>query len=136
MIKPATGHFDVGVTHCKVSRSLIESFAHTMLARICSETWQKDDDDGNDPIFIDQNGGSFQYILDYMRDAKASLPNSVSKEAFLLDLKYFGFNVDSRMQSRRTMHSTRLANTYVRGKSGICGLHVNVTFNILEGEAS
>jgi hypothetical protein len=94
MSTPATVRFNVGGTHYEVSRSLIESFPDTMLARICSETWQKDDEDGNEPIFIDRNGERFQYLLDYMRDAKANLPITVSKEAFLLDLKYFGFDID------------------------------------------
>jgi hypothetical protein len=54
----------------------------------------KDDNDGNDPILIDRNGERFQYILEYMRDTKASLPFSLSKEAILRDLQYFGLNVD------------------------------------------
>jgi hypothetical protein len=95
MSTPVTVHFNVGGTHYEVSRSLIESFPDTMLARICSETWQKDDEDGNEPIFIDRDSERFRYVLDYMRDTKVSLPLSISKEAFLRDLQYFGFNVDS-----------------------------------------
>lgn len=57
----------------------------------------RDDQNEELPVFIDRNGDRFQYVLDYMRDGKKlSLPVTISKEAFLNDLKYYGFeNVDA-----------------------------------------
>jgi hypothetical protein len=37
-----TVKFNVGGRHYEVSRSLIETFPETMLAKMVSETWQKD----------------------------------------------------------------------------------------------
>jgi len=83
-----TVRFNVGGKLYEVSRSLIESFPSTMLARMVSETWQ---DDSEATLFIDRDGERFRYCLDYMRDGKVSLPLTVSKGAFLQDLDYYGF---------------------------------------------
>lgn len=89
-----TVSFDVGGTKYRVSRSLIEIYPKTMLARLVSDTWQKDPDK---EIFIDRDGDRFRYILDYMRHQKVSLPvTDLTKHALLQELEYFGFeNVDS-----------------------------------------
>lgn len=88
--------FDVGGTVYKVSRSLLEMYPHTMLARMASEEWQPKDADGRanpKPLFIDRDGERFRYCLDYMRDGGVvSLPFTVSREAFLNDLLYYGFD--------------------------------------------
>lgn len=89
--------FDVGGTVYKVSRSLLNQYPTTMLARMVSDTWNGVDDDDridttNDPLFVDRDGERFRYILDYMRDGpNISLPVTVSKDNFLIDLEYFGF---------------------------------------------
>jgi hypothetical protein len=59
-----------------------------MLARMTSETWQKDPEV---TLFIERNGECFQYCLDYMRDGEVWLPLNAPKEGILLDLDYFGF---------------------------------------------
>ena len=56
----------------------------------------KADDDGvrkNDgALFIERNGERFQYCLDYMRDGgEVELPPTVSRNGFLQDLVYYGF---------------------------------------------
>ena len=72
----------------KVSRSLIELYPDTMLARMVDTRWQPqrgikagdddDDDTSNSTImFIDRNGDRFAYVLDYMRDNKIQLPITV-----------------------------------------------------------
>jgi len=89
--KSKTVQFDVGGTHYKVSRSLIDGFPHTMLARLISKTWHVSGPDDDATIFIDRNGDRFQYVLDYMRDKEVHLPLSVPKGAMLRDLAYYGF---------------------------------------------
>jgi BTB/POZ domain len=93
-----TVRFDVGGQIYKVSRSLIELYPETMLARMVDMKWQqkqhgnKAADDDNDALYIDRNGDRFQYVLDYMRDRQVSLPMTVSMSAFRQDLDYFGFD--------------------------------------------
>ena len=93
----ATIRLNVGGTSYEVSRSTIEQYPDTMLARMVSEAWNSDDsgdesDKDKKELFIDRNGERFQYVLDYMRDGSdVSLPVLVSKEGFLKDLEYFGF---------------------------------------------
>jgi hypothetical protein len=84
----STVKFNVGGCHYDVSRPLIEKFPSTMLARMVSETWQKDREA---TLFIERNGERFQYCLDYMRDGEVWLPLNAPKEGVLLDLDYFGF---------------------------------------------
>ena len=102
---PRTVQFDVGGKLCRVSRSLLNAYPDTLLARLASKgntkrwkRWNKnndqhtDDDLSQSPIlFVDGNGDRFQYILDYMRDKEVHLPLSVPKAAILRDLEYYGF---------------------------------------------
>ena len=97
-----TVEFDVGGTVYKVSKSLLEQHPDTMLTRMASETWNKRDKDGSikqsKPLFIERNGKRFQFVLDYMRDGKVSLPiyQEVTKESMLQELEYYGFvDIDS-----------------------------------------
>lgn len=106
----------------EVSRSLLKQYPDTMLARMASDTWMlvgnvndngskkrkknengnnghkngdKDDDDKSNKkgLFIERNGDRFQFCLDYMRDGGIiELPQTVSKEALLQDLNYYGFH--------------------------------------------
>jgi BTB/POZ domain len=81
-------HLNVGGTHYKISRSLIEQYPATVLAKMISKEWSSSD---NNEIFIDRNGQRFRYVLDYMRDQKAHLAMDVSKDSILTELDYFGF---------------------------------------------
>jgi hypothetical protein len=105
----ATVRFDVGGTIYKVSQSLLEQHPNTMLARMVSETWltEEDNERKDEPLFIDRDGERFRYVLDFMRDGpKVSLPVTVSKEGFIKDLDYFGFdNVNSDDVSMRSSYS-------------------------------
>lgn len=87
-----TVRFDVGGMLYKVSRSLIELYPDTMLARMVDTKWQQQDDDSEQAMFIDRNGDRFQYVLDYMRDRQVSLPMTVSVSGFRQDLEYYGFD--------------------------------------------
>ena len=115
-----TVQFDVGGKLCRVSRSLLEAYPETLLARLAAKTktkqkssvkWRKhDENDENgskndskmqDPatIFIDGNGERFPYILDFMRDKEVHLPLSVPKAALLRDLEYYGFDMDNGVRA-------------------------------------
>ena len=79
------GEFFGGRKHYEVSRSLIERFPDTILARMTSELGLVE------PIFIERNGERFQYCLDYMRDGRVSVAITVSKDGIVKDLEYYGF---------------------------------------------
>lgn len=59
-----TVKFNVGGRHFEVSRDLMEKHFETMLGRLVSEAWQQDPEE---PVFIDRNGDTFAYVLDYLR---------------------------------------------------------------------
>lgn len=87
----ATVRLNVGGTKYEVSRSLIEQYPNTMLARLISEEW--DQEKAGKELFIERNGKCFEFVLNCMRDQKVTLPvNAVSKDALLQELEYFGFN--------------------------------------------
>jgi hypothetical protein len=89
--------------HYKVSRSLIEMYPDTMLARLISEEWRGD---VIQEVFIDRDGTRFQYVLDYMRDQKVHLAMNVSKDSILMELEYFGFaNVDGDSIDNRKLNN-------------------------------
>lgn len=97
---------NIGGTTYGVSNSLLDQFPDSMLRKITSDTWTKataaatttnsasEDDLANPEIFIDRNGERFQYVLDYMRDGKVSLPLSVPRASLIADMEYFGIDYD------------------------------------------
>lgn len=94
--KSETVHFNVGGTKYEVVRSLLDMYPDTMLATLVSQRWNESNEKAVEPkdddiVFIDSDGSRFMYVLDYMRRQKVHLPASISKKAFLEDLKYFGF---------------------------------------------
>ena len=71
----------------EVSRSLLDTFLSTIVTRSVSKEWQ--DNDSDEPIFIDRDGDIFRYCLAYMRDVQGvQLPLTESKAALLNDLTY------------------------------------------------
>ncbi|GFH56358.1 K_tetra-domain-containing protein [Chaetoceros tenuissimus] len=78
--------FNVGGTRYEVSRSLLEDFPQTLLERSASKVWNE----GGDEVFIEGNGHRFQYVLDFMRYGKITLPSSESHDAFFTEMEYYG----------------------------------------------
>ena len=81
-----TVKFNVGGKAFETSRSLILQHEGTFLAFLVSE-WQIDH---TKPIFIDKNGTTFDFVLDYLRYGRITLPMTISKEMFLLDMDFYG----------------------------------------------
>jgi potassium voltage-gated channel Shal-related subfamily D protein 1/potassium voltage-gated channel Shal-related subfamily D protein 3/potassium voltage-gated channel Shal-related subfamily D protein len=79
--------FNVGGTLYEVSRSLLEMYPDTMLARSASEQWHTDP---ISKIFLERDGDRFTYVLDYLRDGCTNIPATVPQAALLADLEYFG----------------------------------------------
>lgn len=83
--------FDVGGKPFKVSRSLLEMYPDSMLARSASKTWHTNEDEA---IYIDRDYTLFRYVLNYLRDMKVSLPLTVTKDELLMELDYYGIDAD------------------------------------------
>ena len=83
--------FNVGGRHFEVSRLLVEQNPGTMLARMISDTWDKNSDK---PLFIDRDGDSFAHVLNYLRYGSIELPESIPETTFKRELDYFGVRVN------------------------------------------
>mmetsp|Transcript_33310 Transcript_33310/g.80575 ORF Transcript_33310/g.80575 Transcript_33310/m.80575 type:complete len:208 (+) Transcript_33310:1205-1828(+) len=80
-----TVKFNVGGKIYEVSKSLLQRFPDTILAKKAST-------EESSPIFLDRDPDRFAYCLDFMRDnGEVHLPETVTKAALLGELKFFGF---------------------------------------------
>ena len=90
--------FNVGGQSYQVSKSLLNSFPNSMLARMVSTDWMETDNDDTTEngkmIFIERDGTKFGLVLDYLRDSIVELPLTVSKGAFLAELSYYCIDID------------------------------------------
>ena len=90
--------FDVGGKIYKVSRSLLNRYPDSMLARMAAKEWQQQQGHAQQqtPLFIERDGQRFRYVLDYMRDGRVILPmGKVTKEALWMDLQYYGLGTST-----------------------------------------
>ena len=70
-----------------------------MLERLVSDTWQKDSKDHTKPIFINRDGDTFAYVLNYLRYGRVTLPDTIPEDMFLLDLDFYGIEPIRRTAS-------------------------------------
>ena len=59
-----TVKLNVGGRHFEVGRDLVDKYSDSVLATLVSDTWQEDPEE---TVFIDRNGDTFAYVLDFMR---------------------------------------------------------------------
>lgn len=83
--------FNIGGHLYEVSRSLLRQFPESVLAMKAEEAPY-----GimPVPISLDRDGERFRYCLAFMRDGRVSLPVSVSKQAVLKDLEFYGLALE------------------------------------------
>lgn len=81
---------NVGGTRYEVSRSLLNRFPDSKLSRITLENPFNEEE-----IFIDRDGGRFEFVLDYMRDNRVVLPLTIFRPQLVSDLEYFGIDFDN-----------------------------------------
>jgi hypothetical protein len=79
--------FNVGGKAYETSLALFLKHEDTALGRLVSDRRQVDP---TMPIFIDRDGDTFRFVLDYLRYGHITLPMTVSKEMFLLDMDFYG----------------------------------------------
>jgi hypothetical protein len=76
--------FNVGGKLVEVSRSLIEEWPQTRLARLALVTSH------GEPIFIDRNALTFQVVMDYLHQGSVVLPHNLSRLSFFRELDFYG----------------------------------------------
>jgi hypothetical protein len=81
-------HFNVGGMHYDVAKETLLKFNDTMLAKLIVEKQIKGSI--QEPLFIDRNGERFQYILDWYRDGRISVPKTIGIDAVKIDALFFG----------------------------------------------
>ena len=86
-------NFNVGGKRYKVSRSLFDGQPDTRLANIASEQFLQEDPESE--IFIDRDGTTFGYVLNYLRDGKVKLPITERKDVLVRDLEYYNVDYDA-----------------------------------------
>lgn len=86
-----TVKFDVSGRVFKVSRGLIDQQPGSVLGRMISETWHRDQEE---PIFVDRDSDIFAQVLNYLRYGSIVLPSNMPKEMFTRDLGYYGLHHD------------------------------------------
>ena len=121
--------FNVGGTKYDVARSLLDQYPDSMLARITSDRWEQGaTNPSNDEIFLERNGDRFQYVLDYMRDAKVELPLSIPRGQFIADMEYYGLEHSDAgitlcvSNPNDLFHSLALYGEYFKSKSDEIGI--------------
>ena len=95
-----TVQFDVGGKLFKVSRDLIDQHPETMLAKLISETWEKEPDK---PVFIDRDGDLFSHVLNYLRYGSIMLPPSIPQPMFDRELDYYSITAPKSSMSQMTL---------------------------------
>jgi BTB/POZ domain len=109
--------FDVSGRIFKVRRTVLDIYPETVLSRAASELWSatnvstlvaeaesppqsvQKEKKKPEAIFIDRDSDRFACVIDFMRNnGIVELPVTVSRDAFLRDLEYYGFdetNIDT-----------------------------------------
>jgi hypothetical protein len=125
-----TVKFNIGGRPYTVTRSLLDLYPNTMLARSASKHWQEDSET---EIFIERDGSIFRFVLNYMRDGKVNLPITESREAVIDELEYYGIEVlddcninDADFQKATCIKSFRDA---VRDLEQLCEEHERCIIN-------
>ena len=110
-----TVKFNVGGKAFETARSLLLQHEDTMLARLVSDTWQEDP---TKPIFIDRNGSTFDFVLDYLRYGSITLPMTVSKEMFLRDMDFYGIvHVEGTVKTSSEAWAAQIDNRHAELKN-------------------
>ena len=122
-----TVKFNVGGTIYEVSRSLLERYPDTMLAKSASKRWQED---SMSEIFIERDGDLFRHVLSYLRDGRVALPLTASREGLMLELQYYGLDgVEKENIDDSLIRGSQCADIYI---DMVQGLKTKIIANQIE----
>jgi len=115
--------FNVGGKIYEVSRSLLERYPDTMLAKSSSKQWQED---STSEIFIERDGELFRHVLSFLRDGHVALPVTETKKRLMLELQYYGVDsVNEESIDDNASQSLQCGNIY---KKTIKGFNNDIRF--------
>jgi hypothetical protein len=93
---------NVGGVRYEVAEDTLMRYEDTMLAKMISGKWKEG---GNtEPLFIDRNGERFQYILDWYRDGKITVPKTITVEAIKSETLFFGLPADAIIEETQSIY--------------------------------
>ena len=104
--------FNVGGRLYEVSRELIDKYPDTVLGTLVETAWKEDPEE---TVFIDRNGDTFAYVLDFMRYGSIDLPATISKSMFDRELGFYGINFEEGAINEESL--TQVTNTFHLYKS-------------------
>ena len=114
-MKTKTVIFNVGGALHEVTQTLLDQYPDSMLTKSASKEWYDSDEK---EIFIERDGSTFKYVLNFMRDGKVALPLTQTKAATILELEYFNINFDPANidDSASSLQAVPLLNSNYRKK--------------------
>ena len=101
-----TVRFNVGGRHFEVSRSTLDLYPTTVLAKAVSKNWKP-----SAVYYVDRNGDRFQYVLDWMRDGEVHLPVTESRQAIAKEFQYYGIDVMEKTIHQGTLEGGKILTT-------------------------
>lgn len=78
---------NVGGHHCEIHSTLLEICPNSVLAQAISEQCKENH---QNEVFIDRDGTTFRYVLNYLRDGHVTIPITESREALMKEFDYYG----------------------------------------------
>ncbi len=128
---PEVIKFNIGGQRYEVSLYLLQQHPNSILTKSVSEQFQSDHlDISKAETFIERDGTMFRFILAYLRDGKVTLPITESKEAFMMELAYYGIEIHEEHIDEKHVHMTKSTHSM---KTAVEDLRESIT--ILEKES-
>ncbi|KAL7550700.1 hypothetical protein ACHAWF_013920 [Thalassiosira exigua] len=93
-----------------------------MIGRLVLEAWQEDP---KETVFIDRNGDTFAYVLDYLRYGSINLPITIPKTTFDRDIDYYGIKAAEGTIKQESVYSNEIL--FHRGTGVVCQGLVKLT---------
>ena len=90
-LPPAKTYFDLGGRVFVVTSTSLLPHQKTMLYHLAVKEGHESSMDH--PIFIARDAERFRYVMDFMNAGQVFLPVTESKQAFLMDMDYYGFDM-------------------------------------------
>ncbi|GFH55505.1 hypothetical protein CTEN210_11981 [Chaetoceros tenuissimus] len=95
-----TVKINVGGRRFEVSRALLKAHPNNSILFFLNDEEEEDvssqgyDQDGDAEVSFDRDGDMFQYILQYMKDGKVSLPSTVAVDSFIKEMEHYNLEYD------------------------------------------
>jgi hypothetical protein len=93
---------NIGGMRYDVVEDILMKHEDTMLAKLISGKLKEGNN--TETLFIDRNGERFQYILDWYRDGKITVPKTITVEAIKSETLFFGLPTDAIIEETQPIY--------------------------------